>query len=240
MDTESRTDTNMDLWTQVHNTPQQYTKGFKRPGGFNGTAIDPTYLVMRATELWGPIGRDWGYEIVDEAYIQGEPITNVEGEVVGHIIVHKIRLCLTYPSEGAVGHIVQFGQTTFVGRDKNGIYTDEEHAKKSLTDALSKCLSLLGFGADVRIGKFEDSVYAQQREAEEQQKPAAPTMITDQQKGQIDAILKKMGKTWAELAKVIATKAKREIKDMDDLTNDEAVAVIAFLQGQVAKKGAAK
>lgn len=234
----------MYLWEQVHNTPQQYTKAFKKDGGFAGTAIDPTYLVMRATELWGPIGGEWGYEVVDEGYIQGEPIldlTSTPATVIGHITIHKIRLHLSYPVTGpngerGLGHVEQYGQTTFIGRNKNGLFTDEEHAKKSLTDALSKCLSLLGFGADVRIGKFEDSSYAQMQEGKEKGGTPPPTTgITEDQKKEIVETLKVMKRNWTALATVCSTQLKREIKEMDDLTSEEAVKALAFLQGKVAK-----
>lgn len=234
---------NMALWELVHNTPPQYTKGFKRGGGFAGTAIDPTYLVMRATELWGPIGLDWGYEVVEERYVEGEPILHYPEtgpvQVLGHITVHIIRLRLTYPVFGgteqpaAIGHIEQFGQTTFIGRDKNGLFTDEEAPKKSLTDALSKCLSLLGFGADVRIGKFEDSVYAQLRDAEPTEPPAGK--ISKDQLAKIGEMLKAMKRDWAALAPICSNTMGREIKEMADLTEPEAVKVIAFLQGKVQK-----
>lgn len=229
---------NMDLWSSVHDTPPQYTKAFRRSGGFAGTAIDPTYLVMRATELWGPLGMDWGYEIVDEQYINGEPIfapreDGIPPVVIGNVIIHKIRLRLTYPGKDAVGHIEQFGQTTFVGRDKNGLFTDEEHAKKSLTDALSKCLSLLGFGADVRIGSFEDSSYVAAVESSAAQEQTRTSGIDDAKKTEIIELLDKMGRTWENLAPICASTFKRQVSSLDQLTADEAVKVVAFLKSKV-------
>lgn len=233
------------LWQDVHDTPEQYTKDFTRGGGFSGTAIDPTYLVMRATELWGPIGARWGYEITQEDYIEGEPIIHYPKEeglmpmIMGHITIHKVRVKLWYPvvvpsGEETTGYIEQFGQTTFIGRTKNGLTTDEEHAKKSVTDALSKCLSLLGFGADVRIGRFEDSDYAQRAPADEPDQTST-SEITADQKRMIADILKQMDRDWERLAGVCSKQLGREIKGMDDLTEEEAVKVIAFLEGKVAK-----
>src|SRR5690606_33640239 len=89
---------------------------------------------------------------------------------------------------GERGEVVQFGQTTFVGRNKNGFFTDEEAPKKSLTDAMSKCLSLLGFSADIHLGRFDDNKYvndlrqefAEKYEAEAKAKAAAPKITTEQ------------------------------------------------------------
>ena len=64
-------------------------------------------------------------------------------------VIHILKIKFWYVWQGQRGEIEHFGQTTFVGKNKNGYYTDEEAPKKSLTDAISKCISLLGFAADV-------------------------------------------------------------------------------------------
>src|SRR3990167_472884 len=54
------------LWQSVEKTDPKYTKSFSRAGGFSGTAINATYLVRKATELWGPYGGEWGATVEDE------------------------------------------------------------------------------------------------------------------------------------------------------------------------------
>ena len=172
---------NLALWQRVEKTDPQYTKPFSRGGGFRGTAVNGTYLARKATEVFGPIGIGWGLEILDEELMQGAPLGDGAFE-----LVHKVRVKLWYVLDGQRGEVVQFGQTTFVGRNKNGLYTDEEAPKKSLTDAMSKCLSLLGFSADVHLGRFDDNKYvndlrqefAEKHEAEA--KAAAPKITAEQ------------------------------------------------------------
>jgi hypothetical protein len=41
------------------------------------------------------------------------------------------------------------------------IITDWEAAKKSLTDAIGKCLQPLGFAADIHMGLFDDAAYVE-------------------------------------------------------------------------------
>src|SRR3990167_1180916 len=142
----------LELWSAVERTDKKFTKEFNRTGGFKGTAINPTWLVKRATEIFGPIGIGWGYAIVDEAYQKGHAILTDAGQVTGEIVIKKIRLEVWYIWKGSLGRVQQFGQTEFVGRNKYGMFTDEEAPKKSLTDALTKCLSLIGFAADVHMG----------------------------------------------------------------------------------------
>ena len=145
---------NLILWNAVVKTDPAYTKPFSRFGGFKGTAINATYLARKATEQFGPLGIGWGWNIVDEKYVNGAPITEAATEVV-----HVLRIKLWYIYGDKRGEIEHFGQTTFVGKNKNGLYTDEEAPKKSLTDAISKALSGLGFAADIHLGLYDDNKY---------------------------------------------------------------------------------
>ena len=143
---------NLKVWNAVEKTDPKYTKAFSKAGGFSGTAINATYLIKKATELWGPIGGAWGPEVEDERYVEG-----AEGT-----IIHVLRIRLKHPT----GWLHAYGQTTFVGKNKHGMFTDEEAPKKSLTDAISKGLSMLGFSADVFLGLYDDNKYVNDRKAE--------------------------------------------------------------------------
>lgn len=181
---------NLTLWHRVEKTDPQYTKPFSRGGGFRGTAVNGTYLARKATEAFGPMGIGWGLEILDEAIMEGAPLDG-QGN---HEKIHKVRVKLWYKLNGERGEVVQFGQTTFVGRNKNGFFTDEEAPKKSLTDAMSKCLSLLGFSADIHLGRFDDNKYvndlqqefAEKHEAE--QRRQAPK-VSDAQAEELERLI---------------------------------------------------
>lgn len=165
---------NLDLWNRVVKTDPAYTKPFRRSGGFEGTAINFAYLARKATEVFGPMGIGWGAEILDEKYVDGAPLPDVGCEVV-----HVVRIRFWYELDGKKGTIESIGQTTFVGRNKNGVFTDEEAPKKSLTDAMSKAMSWLGFGADIHLGLYDDNKYVadlrrEYAEPQAKQKPAKP------------------------------------------------------------------
>lgn len=171
----------IDLWLKVAKTDPQYTKAFLRGGGFKGTAINATWLIYRATEIFGPMGVNWGVDIVSEDYVTGAPFAwrpqnappTVE-PIVGNEIVHVVQVRFWYRSaETPRAEIYQYGQTTFVGVNKYGPFTDEEAPKKSLTDATTKALSMLGFSADIRLGLWDDNKYVSDRRAEAQADKAA-------------------------------------------------------------------
>lgn len=156
---------NLAIWSEVSKTNPAHTKEFSRVGGFRGTSINATYLAQKATEVFGPMGLGWGLDIEDEQIMQGAPIAEDCFEQI-----HKVRVKLWYKVGDQRGEVVQFGQTTFVGRNRNGLFTDEEAPKKSLTDAMTKCLSLLGFSADIFMGLYDDNKYVNDLTAEFAQK----------------------------------------------------------------------
>jgi hypothetical protein len=160
---------NLALWDSVFKTDPAYTKPFSRSGGFKGTAISPIYLMKRATEKFGPLGIGWGFRELENKIADGVWFSKVE---------------LWYKFDGDQGTVEQWGATTMVNQRKDGgTFIDEEAAKKSVTDAVTKCLSYLGFAADVHMGLYDDSKYvndlkAEKREAAQQEAAAAPKPST--------------------------------------------------------------
>lgn len=150
---------NTSLWDRVKHPPTDVLKDFKRAGGFAGTGINPYWAFEKATELFGPVGIGWGFGIEDEKYVEGGPILNEAGEKLCNEIVHVVRVRLWYNWEGQKGEVVQFGQTKYVEKQSRGVVTDDEAPKKSVTDALSKCLSLLGFGAAIYQKQWDGHKY---------------------------------------------------------------------------------
>lgn len=157
---------NLDLWNKVAKTDPTYTKAFNQ--GFSGTSINSTYLVMKATEQWGMIGIGWGYEIVEERIDVGAPVYNKEGAEIGSTKTHTIVLCLWVRQGSEYSRVTHFGHTKYIYySSKNGYWiTDEEAPKKSLTDALKKCLSMHGFSADIFLGLYDDKGYVEAVKAE--------------------------------------------------------------------------
>ncbi|MBH8578755.1 hypothetical protein [Bisbaumannia pacifica] len=157
----------LSLWHQVEKTPTTAVK----PATINGqqiTAIDTMHMIRLATQTFGPMGLGWGYRIEDERYDQGAPIPDPKGgEPLGHELTHTVRLTLWYQWQGQKGEVTQFGHTRAVYRTNRGTWmTDGEAPKKSVSDAMKKCLSLLGFAADIFTGLFDDQDYRALREAE--------------------------------------------------------------------------
>ena len=151
--------TNTKLWDTLYPTDPKHTKQFKRGGGFSGTAIKPMWAVLRATEVFGAVGQGWGWDVLEDRIEDGADGVRIWFSKVQLWYVVEGERFKTGP---------QWGATEFIAKRSSGFFTDEEAAKKSVTDALTKCLSYLGLGGDVHMGQFDDSKYVSDRAADQQ------------------------------------------------------------------------
>lgn len=156
---------NMKLWNAVEKTPPDHCKPITGKQ-YNGTSPKPHFLVMKATEIFGPAGIGWGFTIVDERIEDG-----LDGE---RMSIAKVRVW--YEWNGKRGEVEHIGGTPFAGRRKSGqTYMDEDAPKKSVTDALVKALSMIGFAGDIFLGRYDDSKYVNElRQEEREEKRAEP------------------------------------------------------------------
>lgn len=157
---------NKELWLSVEKTAPGATKPVN-VGGMSMTSISGQHMIMRATEVFGPVGIGWGWRVIEERFDQGAPVLDKDGKEIGHNIGHTIRIELWYERDGKRGTVEQFGCTPFTYRSKFGVTTDTEAPKKSLTDAIKKALAMLGFSADIFLGLFDDRDYVAERTAED-------------------------------------------------------------------------
>lgn len=153
--------TNLSIWQSVEKTGTEYTKKFTA-GGYSGTSLSGQYVYWRLTELFGPAGTGWGFEIEEERYDEGAPF--LFGEQTMFEKSHTVKIRLWYVSGVEKGGIVGYGHTPYMyqTKDKSRIIVDSEAPKKSLTDAIKKCASLLGVGADIYMGLHDDMEYLHQ------------------------------------------------------------------------------
>jgi len=70
----------LDVWNATCTTDPRHVKAFSRGGGFSGSAINHTYQIRKATELWGPMGHLWSVKIVEQGLMPGTPIVVEELE----------------------------------------------------------------------------------------------------------------------------------------------------------------
>lgn len=234
---------NLAIWQKVETTDPKYTKPITGRG-YNGTSTNATYLVKKATSVFGPCGIGWGVTVLNEGLLEG-----ADGSKV-----HRVHIRLWYMLDGKRGEVEHFGQTDFCGKRKSGQwFTDEEAPKKSMTDAMLKALSMIGFAADIHLGQYDDNKYVAtlkrdgvdepwQTSGEEYEAPGEPDPFPidpDVDRKSAHFIKKNRPNEWPEVvAKFRAAKSLAELKAIasseyvQTMTKDWPVGFLDELRGE--------
>lgn len=134
---------NMKLYEAARVVPQEALKPIQA-GRLKGMSdINPMFRIKRLTEMFGPCGVGWWYEITRKE-ITFDEITNQKCAFV------DINLYYTDPETGHDSHAIPgTGGASFVATERNGPYMSDECYKMALTDAISVAAKALGVAADV-------------------------------------------------------------------------------------------
>jgi hypothetical protein len=145
---------NLALWDSVFTTDPAHVKPITGKT-YRGHSPKPYWIIQRATEVFGPIGIGWGFSVKSERF---ERVSDTD-------TLHTATVSVWYVWQGkrseAFDHV---GGTMAAYRKADGskMIVDEDAAKKSVTDALVKALSCLGFCGDIFSGMWDDSKYVEQ------------------------------------------------------------------------------
>lgn len=154
----------MRLWNLLYSTDPSAVKPITGKQ-YQGNSPRPYWVVEKATSVLGPCGIGWGVEVVNERF---ERLTDDD-------VLHVALVRVWYRLDENRGVIEQMGQTKAVYKTSSGkVMVDEDAPKKSVTDGMVKCLSLIGVAGDIFSGRWDDSKYvAEQGDRERNEKPAS-------------------------------------------------------------------
>jgi len=144
---------NMDLWNKFKQPPTTALKTIKG-GRLNGmTDISPLWRYQAMTDHFGPCGIGWYYEIVKTWSEEG-----ADGQKFAFATVNL------YIKDGDKwsAPIHGVGGSMLVAKERAGLHSSDEGYKMAVTDALSVAMKMLGVAADIYMGKFDGSKYAQE------------------------------------------------------------------------------
>lgn len=150
--------TNMEIYEQGRAVPQEAQKSFNN-GRFQGTDINPMWRIKKMTELFGPCGIGWYYEVLSE---RAEEHGDVTIAVVDLNLYIRANGEWSKPIYGTGGNVLL----------KKGQTSDEGY-KMALTDALSVACKALGIGADIYFGA-DRTKYTAAQETPNTAIPATP------------------------------------------------------------------
>ena len=166
---------NLELWNKVEKTNPKHTKQANVKGN-KITSIKPQYQIYNATNQWGSYGGKWGFKNIELGY---------ELKDVGLVTFKAV---FYYPN----GEFETINTISF-WRDNAQTKLDDEFAKKVETESLTKCLSKLGFNADVFMGRFDDLRYVEdaKKSFAPPKKVTPPKPKTKFKEGGYDTLLEK-------------------------------------------------
>ncbi|WP_454622742.1 exodeoxyribonuclease VIII [Brucella anthropi] len=211
---------NLDLWEAHADIDPKYTKAITGKA-YKGTSPNPQYVIKCLTEMFGPVGQGFGWEVLSEAFTP-----------LGDEILHWCRIRFWHTKREH--YYEAYGQTKALMKTRNGMMSDEDAPKKSLTDAIIKAASQLGIAANIFLGRWDDQKYVadvdkEYRQDEQANKPKSPTL---------EALLTNLAKQETHAASV-EWKAKQE-REIAALSNDDFQTFKAAWLGHLKKFAAQK
>jgi len=137
----------MRFWDALKTPPPSALK--KITGGrLSGkTDISPQWRLQAMTEVFGPVGIGWRYEIV-------RTWTETYHEQIGVFAEVHVRL-LEDGGENWSAPIPGIGGSMLVEIERSGPHFSDEGYKMAVTDALSVCFKAIGVAADVYLGMMD-------------------------------------------------------------------------------------
>ena len=221
----SDTKQNMALWHSVQVTDPSAVKPITGKQ-YKGNSPKPYWLIQRATEVFGPVGIGWGVTVKSERF---ERLSETD-------VLHVAVVSVWFVQDGKRSESFdQMGGTKAAYMTGSGkLMVDEDAGKKSVTDGMVKCLSMIGFAGDIFSGQWDDSKYVEFA-AQETAKRENPT-INEEQRQKIAGLLTDRG---AEVAPFLKWVSKAVGQTVDSLKSIPATAYQPIIKRLTAEQEAA-
>lgn len=181
----------IELYNKVKTPPDGAWKPIKGGPLAGKTEINPQWRIQVMTEVYGPCGIGWRFELTEE-----KTYTCPAGQI---LLFVEVALYVVDPESGQWSEpIYGWGGDFIIEKNKNGLVANDEAYKMAMTDALGNAMKCLGVGSDVYMGlfdgkndgkkgnfdgsKYAKEDYSERREigpAPKQQQPAAQQNTTE-------------------------------------------------------------
>ena len=175
------------------------------------TDIKPQWRYKVMTEVFGPCGSGWSYDVVRTWTEQGP-----NGEVMAFVLINlKIK--------GFEYSIPGLGGSALIAKETAGLRASDEAYKMATTDALSVAMKLLGVGADIYMGLWDGSKY----KTVEPQKITPEPVNNERVNTAVSWLQKKIDEdnieaNWSDMQNAYARLSNNERMVIDDLMKGKA------------------
>lgn len=196
---------NLELYNKVRQVPESAQKPI-RGGRLKGmTDINPMWRIKTLTDLFGPCGIGWYYEVKDRW---------IETSMSNDEITANVLISLYIKHDGAWSAPIQgIGGSKLVANEKQGLYVNDECFKMALTDAISVACKALGVGADIYWSNDNTKYNDTKKENFEQEMESERTKLID--KGKQKVLLQMAESCGVSLETILQNYG---IKSLDEMT----------------------
>lgn len=209
---------NMDIWNAVCVTDPTAVKPITGKQ-YKGNSPKPYWIIQRATEQFGPCGHGWGVRVLNERF---ERLTETD-------VLHVALVKVWYLLDGKECSIEQMGQTKAAYKTNAGTtMVDEDAPKKSVTDGMVKCLSMLGFAGDIFSGQWDDSKYV----AWAAEQYAAQDHLSANQIADIEALITEVKANRAAFMGFVSKAIGKEVTRLDEVPSHHYDSIIKTLENK--------
>ena len=200
---------NLVIYNATRKPPQNALKPITggRLSGY--TDINPMWRIKALTEQFGPCGIGWKYIITQQWLEEG-----ANGEIAAFC---NIDMYIKYNGEWSEA-IPGTGGSSFVTKERSGLYTSDECFKMALTDAISVACKSLGMAADI-YWESDRTKY----DTQEKQSNAEPLTINQSEIMILEGLLKK---TSTDKEKFLAYYKVDKLEQLNKEMYEHALAVL--------------
>lgn len=215
---------NLSIWESFADIDPKFTKPISGRD-YGGTSPNPQYVIRCLTELFGPAGKGFGWNVAAEEFRE-----------MGGTYLHWCRIRFWWKDEDGVHSVEEYGQTKAAYVTSKGtMRVDEDAPKKSLTDAIIKGASHIGIAANIFLGRWDDQKYVAEvnEEFRREEKANQPDpaeygiLVTDMKKN----------KTQADIRRWIADPDVKRLRQKLSNTLDEKLRNEAAVYGKTLPTG---
>lgn len=220
---------NLETWNKFKQPPLTALKAIKA-GRLKGMHnISPQWRYQAMTEVFGMIGFGWKYTIEKRwtsEVSNGEQLCFVE-----------ILLYVKVGEEWSAG-IPGSGGSKLIAKESAGMHNNDEAVKMAETDALGTAMAKLGVGADIYLGTFDGSKYAEPTEFPKQINTTAQAKraventaaVTDEGNVDEDFPQKSDAKVYEINGKGYSAELMKELRTLTQLPNVEIVQALNAME----------
>lgn len=168
---------NLTIWDRFADIDPQFTKAITGRD-YGGTSPNPQYVIRCLTEMFGPAGKGFGWNVIAEEFKE-----------MGGTYLHWCRIRFWWKDGDGEHSVEEYGQTKAAYQTNAGkMKVDEDAPKKSLTDAIIKGASHIGVAANIFLGRWDDQKYVALVEQEYREAEKPKPISSAENKRQIEKI----------------------------------------------------